>query len=107
MTEQNDFHARIRVLEEWRTETREVLHSIVSKLDNLASLISDRGRECPQPGACLEIRKDLVELRDEHRDTMRRVMRLERVQAWATGALAAVGVVWAVFQVILPYVVTR
>ncbi len=103
----NDYHARIRVLEEWRMETRELLHQINAKLDLLATSITKASAtpHCPAPGSCIEIRKEIATLREEHSETMERVFRLEKAQAWALGAIATVAVGWSVVTVILPLVV--
>ncbi len=104
----NDFHARIRVLEEWRNETRDLLHGIAGKIDALATLVTRRGENmCSAPGSCIEIRKEVQELRSEHKDTMARVMRLERWQVFLTGIAAAIAVGWAVLRFILPFIINQ
>jgi len=110
MTEADkDYHARIRVLEEWKAETRELLHQINAKVDTIASgMVKVTAiNHCPLPGACIELNKEVDEMRKEHAAMMQRIDerlgKLERVQAWATGALAAVSVFWAVIQVLIPF----
>ena len=110
MTEADkDFHARIRVLEEWKAETRELLHQINTKIDGIVSGMArvTAINHCPMPGACIELNKEVGEMQEEHKAMMQRiderVARLERVQTFATGALAAVSVIWAVIQVLIPF----
>ena len=106
-----DFHARIRVLEEWKAETRELLHSMNAKLDGMTATLNRMGeiRHCPMPGACIELKKEVDEMRKEHAAMMQRiderVARLERVQTFAAGAIAAVSVLWAVLKVVVPWVI--
>jgi len=104
-----DYHARLRVLEEWKAETRELLHQINAKIDGIATSMNKVSaiNHCPLPGACIELNKEVDEMRKDHKEMMasidNRVGKLERVQAWATGALAAVSVFWAVLQVAIPF----
>jgi hypothetical protein len=104
-----DFHARICVLEEWKAETRELLHQINTKIDGIAAAMGRVSaiQHCPMPGACVELNKEVGEMQKEHKAMMvsidERLGKLERVQAWATGALAAVSVFWAVIQVLIPF----
>lgn len=106
--ESKDLHARVSVLEDWRLETRDILHGISAKLDQLATLVT-RGSAtaCPAPGSCVEIRKEVAELRAEHKNTMARVMRLERWQVFLTGIAAAVAVIWALLTFIIPLLMAR
>ena len=100
----NDFHARIRVLEEWRLETRQMLTTIATKIDALATLVT-QGRaqsHCPEPGACLPLRREVAELKKEHADLRAWIMRLERWQVFLSGVAAAIGVVWTIIRFIWP-----
>jgi hypothetical protein len=82
-----------------------------AKLDSITAALARIGeiRHCPMPGACLELNKEVDEMRKEHKAMMQRiderVGRLERVQTFAAGAMAAVSILWAVVKVVVPWVI--
>lgn len=105
MTE-NDYHARLMVLEDWRISETQALRDIASKLDTLI-LASSKTTHCPKPGECIPLGDRLDELANDHGETMRRVAKLEAFRTFELGVIAAVGVLWAVVRVLLPMWMSR
>lgn len=102
----NDFHARIRVLEEWRLETRQMLTTIATKIDALTTLVtrSAARSNCPEPGACIPLQHEVKELKREHAALRAWLIRVERWQVFLAGSAAAIAVGWAILRLVLPLV---
>lgn len=105
-TEKNDFHARIRVLEEWRLETRQMLTTIATKIDSLATLVTRNASQsrCAEPGACQSLKQEVQQLKKEHADLRIWIMKLERWQVFLSGVAAAIGVVWTILRFVWPMI---
>ena len=83
----NDINARVRVLEEWRTEMREDIQHIIGELRNLTGIVSSQ-RLCNAPNTCIELRREVDELKRVDTNVMSRILALERAHVFLSGAAA-------------------
>jgi len=98
----NDINARVRILEEWRTEMREDIQHIIGELRNLTGIVSSQ-RLCNAPNTCIELRREVDELKRVDTNILSRILALERANVFLSGAASAVALLWAVFKVFIPY----
>lgn len=76
--------ARVTRLE---TSVFEKLDSIDNRLGGLAVAIASK-RDCPDPGACLGLAKQLSDYKDL---TLQHANRIARIERWQYGVMAIVG----------------
>jgi septation ring formation regulator EzrA len=111
--EHNDYHARLRVLEEWRLEARGQYQKLDAKIDVLVELMT-KHQICPTPGACTELRKEgdalkkevekeVAQLQATYSGILARILKLEKWHVFLSGCAVMLGIVWTVFRVVLPY----
>lgn len=99
-----DIHARISVLEDWREEYRAWMAEMRALVQTLSNSVMSL-RLCSTPNACAGLSKEIEKLAKEHNDALGRLESLERWRTFQSGVIATVGILWLVFQVILPWIV--
>lgn len=99
-----NLNARVSVLEDWREEHREWMRELTAAIKKVDQTLMSM-RLCNSPNLCTSLQKEIEELAKENKNAMMRIEKLERWRTFLSGVVATVGLLWAILQVIGPWVV--
>ena len=110
LDETSSLNARVAVLEDWREEHRAWMAEMRSAMaESRTSMTQIQAsvtslRLCSSPNTCVGLSKEIEEMAKENKNAMARIESLERWRTFMSGAATTVGIVWLVFQVLIPWI---
>ena len=103
LTDEASLNARVSVLEDWRREHREWMIENRAGMTQINTTMLGL-KLCATPNACGSLKKELEDRTVEIKDAMARIESLEKWRVFLNGAMVALGGVWLVMQVIVPWI---
>ena len=85
-----ELHYRLKVLEDWREEVRQMLHEILTNVRQIQRAQDKAPAPCPAPGTCLQLREMINRLEATIEHNEQRLAILERIVWIAMGGASLI-----------------